>query len=659
MYLSEHNISNKEIKNNFKIIYILIVKLQKILYNCSDIIYKSQIKYEILHKEGKFMIASPHSRDIDLKDILSDVEKANIQLPEFQRSWTWDDNRIRELLASLSRGYPMGAIMQLEYGNPDIKFGYRPIEFVNNHNVFPSYLILDGQQRITSMYLATYSNQPVKTKDATGKKIERYYYLDINKCLDEKEDRVDAIVAVPKDKKQKINFDRDVILDLSSRELEYKNEMFPLNIIFGDNEFYDWADGYKEFYNYSQEAKDRYNKFRSDVLDTIKNYRLPVITLDKDTPKEAVCKVFENVNTGGVSLTVFELVTAMFATYEINGKAFNLRNDWDKCKNIIWGVDEQLNTDVMKGVDETSFLTTVTLYTTYSKPGATTCKKKDVLKLSFEDYQRNKNEILEGFKMAKKFLFSQYVFRKRDLPYQTQLIPLSAICAFIGKSKFDSPRTQKILERWYWCGIMGEMYGGSNESRYANDMEDIIALINHEESLNRTINASSFSSTRLLTLQTRLSAAYKGIMALIYKEGCRDFVKGSAMDVVKSMDESSDIHHVFPENYCRKKNYDKEKWNSIVNKTPLLSPSNRSIGGDAPSKYCEKIKKIAQIDDEELRKRVESHLIDYSMLKSDSFKNYFIDRAKKLLRLIEMATDKTISDKASEEVINKFGCSLN
>ena len=107
----------------------------------------------------------------------------------------------------------------------------------------------------------------------------------------------------------------------------------------------------------------------------------------------------------------------------------------------------------------------------------TTFKRKYILDLPFEVYQANKEAVLEGYRLARKFLFSQYVFRQRDLPYPTQLIPLAAICAVIGKTEFDKPRTQDILSQWFWCGIMGEMYGGANESRYANDIDDIVALI--------------------------------------------------------------------------------------------------------------------------------------------------------------------------------------
>ena len=596
---------------------------------------------------------APKSLDTELSELMRDVSNGKEQLPEFQRGWTWDDDRIRGILASLSQGYPMGAIMRLEYGNESVRFKYRTIEGVSVTGVTPEFLILDGQQRLTSMFRAACCKEPVETKTDKGKEIKRFYYLDIKKCLDEDEDRFDAVVAVPSDRKIKTNFDRDVVLDLSTRDFEYEQEMFPINIIFDSNAREDWADGYKEYHDYDKSFMEKYKQFRTQVIDTIVGYKLPVITLGKETPREAVCKVFENVNTGGVPLTVFELVTATFATYD-----FDLRKDWIECRDKIRGKGETLNTDVMEGVDETAFLTAITLYTTYLSDKMTTCKKKDVLSLDYNDYKKNKDILLEGYKMARKFLFQQYVFRKRDLPYTTQLIPLSAICAVIGTATFNLPSTQKILAKWFWCGIMGEMYGGANETRYATDIEDVVAEIQGYESQNRTISAAYFSATRLLSLQTRNSAAYKGIMALVYREQCRDFMRGTTMDIVKSMDESPDIHHIFPEAYCKKIGLDKNRWNSIINKTPLLPASNRQIGGDAPSVYSKSIMKKAEIDEADLRIRVESHLINYDYLVSDDFDKYFIARAKAILKVIEDAMGKTISDKGAEETIKEYGCSL-
>lgn len=501
------------------------------------------------------MVIAPSSLDTNLNQLLADVAGGKIQLPEFQRDWTWDDNRIRGIIASLSQGYPIGAIMRLQYGNPDIRFKYRTITGVKlTEEVTPDFLVLDGQQRLTSIYQSVFSKECVNTTTDKGKEVNRFYYLDMEKCLDDEEDRVEAVVALPEDKKLKENFDRDIVMDVSTRAKEYELKLFPVNIIFDTTEMMDWQFGYMTKYAADLDAIDLFKKFRVEVIDTILGYKLPVITLDKTTPREAVCKVFENVNTGGVPLTVFELVTATFAA-----DSFDLRKDWGECRKIICGEGETLSTDLFDSVDETSFLTAVTLYTSYldkqtGKTGSVSCKKKDVLALNYASYLANRNQILEGYKIAREFLLKyQYVFRKRDLPYQTQIVPLAATCAVLGKTKCNDPNTIKILTRWYWCGILGEMYGGANETRYANDIEDLVNEANGLPSQNRTVNAAFFSSTRLLTLQTRLSAAYKGIMALLYKEKCQDFMNATTIDLVNSMIESPDIHHIFPEVYCIKK----------------------------------------------------------------------------------------------------------
>ena len=606
------------------------------------------------------MIISPSSLDTNLSQLLDEVNSGKTQLPEFQRDWTWDDNRIRGIIASLSQGYPMGAIMRLQYGNPDIKFKYRTIKGVGQRDLIPDFLVLDGQQRLTSIYQATYSQNPVATKTDKGKEIERYYYLSMEKCMDENEDRYDAVLQVPADRKIKENFDRDIKLDLSDRQKEYEHKMFPVNIVFDSNTLMKWQFGYMMYYTGQVDALKLLEDFQSEVINTIVSYKLPVITLDKTTPREAVCKVFENVNTGGVPLTVFELVTATYAMQE-----FDLRKDWQDCKKQIRGINDTLRTDLLDGIDETTFLTTVALYTSYidkqsGKVGTVSCKKKDVLNLSYESYIANRDQVLTGYRIARDFLLKyQYVFRQRDLPYTTQLIPLAAICAFLGKSKCNEANTISVLSKWYWCGILGEMYGGANETRYANDIEDVVDEVFGRPNPARTVNSAFFASPRLLTLQTRLSAAYKGIMALLYKEKCRDFMNDTTIDIVNSMLEFPDIHHIFPEAYCVKQGIKRQRYNSIVNKTPILPATNRSIGGNAPSEYTKTIlKKVSGLTEAELKERIESHCVDYDALVRDDFDSYFVDRAKKLLGLIEKAMGKPVSDRDAEITIEQFGASL-
>ena len=117
------------------------------------------------------------SQSLPLSQLLGDAAKGKLQLPDFQRGWVWDDDHIRSLLASISVSYPIGAVMTLVTGNPDVKFRPRPIEGVTlGAPTEPEYLLLDGQQRATSLYLALHSEKPVPTRDSRGKSMLRHYY---------------------------------------------------------------------------------------------------------------------------------------------------------------------------------------------------------------------------------------------------------------------------------------------------------------------------------------------------------------------------------------------------------------------------------------------------------------------------------------------------
>ena len=105
---------------------------------------------------------------------------------------------------------------------------------------------------------------------------------------------------------------------------------------------------------------------------------------------------------------------------------------------------------------------------------------------------------------------------------------------------------------WCWCGVFGEMYGGANETRYALDVTGLVSWTNEHGEEPDAISRAYFNPIRLISLQTRLSAAYKGVMALFLKAGCLDFISGRAMDFTAFLDGNIDIHHIFPRAYAEK-----------------------------------------------------------------------------------------------------------
>lgn len=590
------------------------------------------------------------TNDRQLIELMKEVESGAAQLPDFQRGWVWDDGRIRSLILSVIHNFPVGAAMFLEYGNESIHFKHKPIEgSPADQTVEPDELILDGQQRLTSLYNALYSRNPVHTRTDKGKDIERYYYLDIEKALDPKADDEEGVISVPATRQITSNFGRDVEMDLSIKEQEFKLKKFPLNIILDPSAVVDWQMEYNTYYKLDCDVYKQFKQFFTQIINPTQQYQMPIICLDKNTPKEAVCQVFENVNTGGVSLTVFELVTAIFAMDD-----FQLRKDWEERKT------KYFSGDLLSKVTATDFLTALTLLSSFKAGGTVSCKKKDVLALTLDEYKKYANSLCNGFLLAEKLLQEERIFSSYDLPYSTQLVPLSAVCTVLmDGNRIRTTSVKNMVKQWYWCGVFGELYGSANETRYANDIVQVVNWINNNGNLPKTVTDFYFNPMRLLGMQSRQSAAYKGVMALILKNHAQDFISGAEMDFSTFSNEKIDIHHIFPKNYCIKEGYDKRKWNSIVNKTPISASSNREIGGNAPSSYLKRLEKNGSVSSADLDKYVESHWIDHNLLRADDFQNFIIDRAKKLLAAIEKATGRTISGKDSDEVKQAFGAALN
>lgn len=594
------------------------------------------------------------TNDTPILEVLKSIDEGKTALPDFQRGWVWDDEHIKSLLASISLGFPVGAVMMLETGGKDIRFKTRPVEGVEKISIEPELLILDGQQRLTSLYLSTFVDKPVSTRDIKKKPIDHWYYLDIKKCISPSFEREDAIVSIPKDKIL-LDFRGEVKADYSTADLEYKHEMFPLNIIFDGSRILGWNLGYINYPTDQSEMKSRIEKlniFKTQILDKFLMYHIPIIKLIKDTPKEAVCQVFEKVNTGGVTLNVFELLTATFAIDE-----FNLRNDWEE--NISKHFSTSKYQLLLKRVESTYFLQAVTLLSTFDEyknwkaenpyqndAPAVSCRRRDILKMPLEQYKKWKEKAKKGFEFAAQLLHSQKIFNQWDIPYQTQLVPMASILA-IKPEIMDSYVLKEKLMRWYWCGVLGELYHGATETRFAKDLVELINWLDGGNEPSTIIDAN-FAPVRLFSMCTRNSAAYKGISSLLLKSGACDFMNGSSIDEARYYEENMDIHHIFPKQWCIENGIRLDYANCIINKTVISARTNRIIGKKSPSAYTSS---ITQNHNHELDTTLLTHKINPDNLKKDDFKGFFESRLMCILQMIESAMGKPISGQIAVDTL--------
>ena len=589
------------------------------------------------------------STKASLNDLLREIKEGKLQLPDFQRGWIWDDDHIHDLLVSIARSFPIGAVMLLEAGG-EVRFQTRPVEGLEEkipRDQVPEKLILDGQQRLTTLTQALSLDKPVRTQTAKRKKIKRYYYFDIQKVLDAPNSLDDAVVAVDENRQLRSDFGRRVELDLSTTELECQHLHFPCNQIMVSD---DWE---TTLFRVAPAQFGAYIEFRGQVLAAFRNYQIPVIQLQRETSKEAVCLVFEKVNTGGVPLSVFELITAIYAA-----DGYNLRDDWfgSKARNVDSRKERMEQEALLKGIEATEFLQGVSLLRTHEvrradlvagKTGKqvrpVSAKRADVLQLPLSAWKQWADELEVGFRNVARFLRKQSFYHRRELPYRTQLVPLAAVLTRLG-DRWLEPRIYDKLTRWFWSGVLGELYSGAVETRMANDYEELLDWFEDDDALPRTVREANFQPDRFNTLRSRLSAAYKGINVLVLREGSKDWYWKATIQELDAEEIALDIHHIFPRDWCEKQGIGKDRYDSVLNKTPISYKANRKIGGDAPSRYVPRLQGEQEValNDSKMDELLASHALAPDLLRRDAFEDFAEDRRRRLSRLVEVAMGKPV-----------------
>jgi len=521
-------------------------------------------------------------------------------------------------------------------------------------------LLLDGQQRLTSLTQALSGDGVVSTMDSRGKLLERRYYIDMKMAL-EGEDRMDeAVRSLPSDGIVRSNFGKDIDLDLSTEDKEREKGFFPSRLLFS-NDTVTWL--------FAMDDKDHASKFHAKVIKPVTTYNIPAIELDTVTSKSAVATVFEKVNTGGLSLNVFELLTATFAGdkphFDKHGVDFRLNDDWIKTQKMFAGQP------TLAGLENTDFLQAVTLLATRSrnladaspKPAAISARREDILKVTLDEYLHWVDPLRAAFLWVADFLADRHIFTDKFLPYPKQLVPLAAIRVIMGDDA-DLLGHRERLTRWFWSGILGELYGSAIETTFVRDIEQVPGWARGDEGAitPRTVQETNFVESRLHSLRTRNAAAYKGIYALLLDNQARDWMKDKALDKAQYASLKVDIHHIFPHHWCEQHSIDDERRESIVNKTVIAYDTNRSIGGAAPSKYLVAIEKKAQVGAVQLNALLEGHLVPAAHLRADDFSSFFRERRERLCKLVEGATGKAVQrdvdDGEAEEMSEQFETSM-
>ena len=577
-----------------------------------------------------------------LHALLAMLNSSALQLPDFQRSWIWRDNNIRNILRSILNDYPIGSLTFVKRNNK-IDMQFRSIEGVpESDNAVPDVLLLDGQQRMTALYLCLMSSEPVETSSGRSR-TKRHYFVDMQVAVGGDLDDPNLIRASSDKGELETTDGFSDQSDFTIRDNQIKGHLFPTHLLLEPEP---WLNEYESYWEDTSGHPSDYNVFkfvsvfRSRVLASLVRYELPITTVEAHVSHDSICQIFEHVNMGATALTVFELLTAKLAPSSIR-----LGKEWRKCRSRLQ------EHPVLGNLKDLQFLQVISLLATNSRSeydpadsrargrrGRPGCEGPDVLSLTAEEYRRWAGVAERGLTKSAEFMSRLCVFSERDLTSLSQIVSLAATFGSLNNKRLNSQELER-LERWYWCGVFSEAYSGSTSTQNSRDILELPRFVENGEPT-ALVRDATFSIDRLLALKSRRTAVVKGLFALQLRGGLIDWSSLDKIDIKKCLNEKVDIHHIFPRSWCNSAGIGEVLSDCVINKTPLSGSTNQFISGRAPSKY---LKKLASEDPSgRYLEAINASSVDVSHLASDDFKKFWVDRGMRLMAIVAAAIGKEL-----------------
>lgn len=575
-----------------------------------------------------------------LIDLFARAERGELQLPDFQREYIWDVDRIRTLVTSVLRGYPVGSFLALETRNSPVRFRPRPLAGLDVGGVEPGLLLLDGQQRLTSLYHAFKGEGMVPTVDYLGERITRRFFVDVRTAVSSSPMPVESVFAVDEAGVVRSHFGPAIEGGITSRDDMLRHGVVPVSLLL-------WKDGNDLLIDMAAssegpEMREAVKLFQNEVLRWLPAYDVPVTRVDRGTSRVGVGQIFAHANSAGVQMDVFELLTAMFASQDPD---FELARDWA-------GVEKRLREHpALDGIGRIEFLRALALLGT-SRRGHATGHRGDILTISLEEYRAHAGELTDAFIQVADFLAERCILSVEQVPYSAQLVPLATILARLAEhpGALESERSRDRLNQWFWSGVFGELYGAHAPTiRAGLDVTEVTPwVLEQTDEVPNTVSTARFSETRLLTAGED-SGVYRGLFALLMARGARDWRTGKPFNRETFAELAPSFHTVFPADCCAGMGVAPELAASVLNRTPMGKRTEVVIESNEPKRYLPRLQSKSLLDDAEFDAVIEGHEIDPRCLIDSNWEGFVADRTQRLIGVVEHALGKPVERAADAQ----------
>jgi hypothetical protein len=477
--------------------------------------------------------------DFAIRDILSQISNGNLRIPTFQRGFVWDADSVAFLMDSIYKKYPFGTIQlwrTKEILETEKNFG--PFQLFDRDAEYPIDYVLDGQQRITSIFGVFQTD--IQLPEGEENPFSVYFDLEAD------------------DNAQESQF-----LALKPEQI-IENQHFPLNCLF------DTVKYRQNTRNLSDQVAEKIDKLQS----VFKEVKIPYQTLETDD-KSKVAIVFERINRKGIPLDTLQLLTAWTWSEE-----FDLQ---DKFEDL----QEELRPYGFHDIGNNANL----LLRVASSVLSDNASAKSLIELNGGIVRERFSEITNGIKGAIDFLKSNLkIERLSNLPYDNMLVPLSVFFANTGNQHFNYSNDQrKKIIRWFWITAFTKRYSAGVLRALNRDIDEMNKLKNDVNSssidnLNFSITSDYFTDNDF----TMGTVNTKSFVLLLAQNSPRSFISGSLITLSEVLKEynRNEFHHIYPKAFLLPQEDSLNfSINCLANFCFLSRSDNKKIGGIAPSKY--------------------------------------------------------------------------
>ena len=590
---------------------------------------------------------SVHQHPIDT--LLSWIKSGEIAIPEIQRPFVWSSSKVRDLMDSLYKGYPVGYI--ITWRNPDIRLKDGTLSAGKK-------VLIDGQQRITALTAAVVG-QLVLDKDYKETNIRIAYN--------------------PTAK------DDEPLFEVCNTAIE-RNPIWVNNIAPILNGDISISQARRAYMGLNPDANEDFIEDKLEQLKAIKNRQIGIIELDSSLDIDTVTEIFIRINQKGVVLSNADFVMSKIASDEqfggnrlrkmidyfchlLKDGSFNKiikqndKNfaDTEDYKKISWIADIKDDLyrpnyiDVLRVAytcqfNRGKFSDLVALLS-----GRDFENRRNIQSIAEESYHKLRQGLEDFFNQTnyQRFLTiiqSAGFIDKKLISSKTSLNFAYALYLQLRASKMPEPQIQNLVKRWYVVSLLTGRYSGSSESAIERDSKQILekGIEGYLAQIEQADLDDGFWNYRLvneLDSSSTVNNAYLCYLAAQCKSNEQCFLSGS-LTVRSLIEQRGDVHHVFPKDYLAKNGFKKSEYNQVANYVYTEQAINIKLGNASPKVYMEKIQNDIKLDKNEITSlksiegldlNLQTHCIpsNLNQLDADQYTEFLNERRKLMAQKIK------------------------